>query len=134
MLDKELAFVALRLPDSNYVFQRRDEESPNSPNMLGFFGGGVEREESPYAAAVRELREETSIDFEDPEIKRVVSFPKLTSERPVHVFILRIITANFEVKEGTGAETYDLNEVVKRDDITDGVRIGCIYLRGRIKD
>ena len=41
--------------------QIRSKDAPIMPGVVGFFGGGIEENESPYDAAVRESFEELSI-------------------------------------------------------------------------
>ena len=126
----DIAVVALRLPDGRFVFQRRDNKAPSSPKMLTFFGGAVENNEEPTKAAARELREETSLEFKDSGLKKVVSFPRAALNGfGVHLYLLDINSFNFEVYEGEGAEVYGLEEALIKQDITDGSRIACVYLK-----
>lgn len=125
-----IATVALRLPDGRFVFQRRDGKAPTSPNMLTFFGGAVDNNEEPYEAALRELREETSLEFKNSDIKKILSFPRAAlSGYNVHLHLLDIGSLDFEVYEGKGSEAHDLEDAITRPDISDGTRIACVYLK-----
>lgn len=47
------------------LLQERDEHAPVDPNKWSLVGGGVEPDETPAAAARRELAEETGIECDD---------------------------------------------------------------------
>ncbi len=47
------------------LMQERDEYAPVEPNKWSLVGGGVEPDETPAAAAHRELAEETGISCDD---------------------------------------------------------------------
>lgn len=116
----KLAIVLLRLPDGSYVFQRRDPDAPSSPNALAFFGGHIEGRESPEVAIRRELAEETSIDVSKLKFECLGKKhfePDHLPRRVVIYFRADIGTADFEVREGQGAEVYTLAEALARDDI-----------------
>src|ERR1700729_3957987 len=53
--------------DTYYFFlQMRDSTATNNPNRLGLFGGGLEGEESPEEAIIREIKEELNFDLKNP--------------------------------------------------------------------
>lgn len=57
--------IALVDPRGWVLLQERDEHAPVEPNKWCLVGGGVEDEESPEAAAYRELKEETGVVCDD---------------------------------------------------------------------
>lgn len=121
---KDLAIICLTLPDGRLIFQRRTDDAPTSPGMLGFFGGHLEEGEDPYAAAQRELAEETSIK-ESAELVLWGKFTTISPEgnpRKVYVYKLAVDTADFDIFEGAGIETYQLDEVLARDDVAPNLR------------
>lgn len=72
--------------DGYYFFlQLRDEGAPTHPGCLGFFGGGIEGEETPLEAVMRETKEELAIDV-TPFFFKTYSAPERTS----HVFLFEV--------------------------------------------
>lgn len=55
-------FVVTR-PDGKVLVQKRCALAPKNPNMYCFPGGGIEGDEDPFAAVVREAYEETGYLF-----------------------------------------------------------------------
>ncbi len=57
--------IVLRDKLGRILLQLRDEKAPRHPNCWGFFGGGIEKGETPKEALKREAKEELRIDIED---------------------------------------------------------------------
>lgn len=45
--------------------QKRDKDAKRLPDYFGFFGGGIEEDESPESALKREIKEELGIEITD---------------------------------------------------------------------
>lgn len=122
----ELAVIYLELPDGRLVLQRRTQDAPTAPGLLGFFGGHVEAGEDPLTAVKREVAEETSLNPEDLGIEpfgnqvlqKDGDYPK---ERHTFYFKGYIKNTDFEVYEGDRAEVFTLEEALQND-LTAGVR------------
>ena len=123
----DVALTALFIDDETVVMQERDEHAPTSPNMFAFFGGAMELGESPEVAAARELREETTLVFEDNELRHMIDYPRPENNGTMHLFMLKISDDNFSVKEGRGKVVRRLVDV-PLDTTADGSRLGAIYL------
>lgn len=48
--------------------QHRTSDAPTSPSHWGFFGGGIEKKETPRRAVIREAHEELEIKLENPRL------------------------------------------------------------------
>jgi 8-oxo-dGTP pyrophosphatase MutT (NUDIX family) len=116
---RHISAILLTLPDGRIVFQRRDNNTPISPGLLGFFGGHVEKDESHDEAMIRELTEETSLDIHSLKWGFVQDFILKPRDEEVsfHLYWAEIPHAEFGVYEGDGAEVYSREQALKRTDL-----------------
>ena len=120
----EIAGILLKLPDGRLVMQRRDGGAPTSPNMLSLFGGHIEPGELSDDAIKREVQEETSLGVASLNINYVFDCIAPNPQNPatvgvkVYIYCADIESADFEVYEGSGAEVYKLEELLRRTDIS----------------
>ena len=81
------AAAILKHDDGRYYFQKRDITAPKNPGSLTFFGGRIERNESPCEAVRRELNEELGLDVELDLIDEIQLNEKLfSSSGKVYLF------------------------------------------------
>jgi len=123
----ELATALLILPDGRLVFQRRDLGIAIAPGMLALFGGHVESGETAEQAIYRELAEEISLDTATLTVElmcdyRIRHLERGNEEYHYNLYRTNVPHADFEVYEGSGAEVYTAEEVLRRDDITQSTR------------
>lgn len=131
-----VAAVALVLPDKRLVLQRRDRNTMDAPGKLSLFGGRIHVGENPHDAAVRELREETSLTVNRTDIHPI---GKLTLPASIsagarnitfHVYSMKITDPDFEVHEGMGAEIYSIRSLLSRKDVSSST----MYTVNKIKE
>lgn len=120
---KQVVVALLKLPTGEYVFQRRTNDAPVNAGLIGFFGGHVEGGETFDEAVRRELKEETSLELEKLTISYVESFivDREGEQVEYHLYEAPIESANFNVYEGVAAESYNLDELLQRHDLTSSV-------------
>ena len=126
---KKLALIQLKLEKTDkYIFQRRDGNAPTSPHLLGFFGGQMEPGELADEAAVRELKEETSLDVGSLALEHIVNsvlpsgLHNKTESIELHLFSATVPDVNFAVYEGVGSEAYSREDVLSRTDLAPTAR------------
>jgi 8-oxo-dGTP pyrophosphatase MutT (NUDIX family) len=116
----------LLLPDGKVVLQRRDSKSSASANLLATFGGGAKDGESPLEVVGRELNEETSLDVDALNFEYMFDVewihPKNNRKVIDSIFKVKIQSVNFKVFEGAGVESYSLDNLAKRDDLSLGMK------------
>lgn len=94
--------IILKRWDGKILFQLRDND-PNikNPNCWGLFGGGIEKNETPIDAAIRELNEELGIKANKGQLKFWMTFYSLRKKR--YIFNLKLDNdIKLRLKEGTG--------------------------------
>lgn len=66
------AALGIITQDGKYLLQLRNHKNVSGGmNKIGFFGGMIEANETPVAAACRELREETSLDLYEQDFQMI---------------------------------------------------------------
>lgn len=92
----------------SYILQDRDDKPGiNDPGMAGLFGGYVDQADLGFdQAAVRELKEETNLEFVHEDIKLLTEINNfgggIIDPYILKVFLLKASSCDFEVYEGTG--------------------------------
>jgi len=64
---REVAILVLYDDEGRMLLQKRTMDAPTFPGVWGFFGGGIEKGESPLDALKRETYEELEYDVTCPE-------------------------------------------------------------------
>ena len=80
------AGVVIRYEDE-FLLMKRSLEVDNYPNIWSIPGGGVEDNEIPYQAAIRELFEETQIDSSELEFEDYLGTIDRKSKEAFHIFL-----------------------------------------------
>ncbi|MFT4250145.1 MAG: NUDIX domain-containing protein [Candidatus Woesearchaeota archaeon] len=70
--------ILLRNKD-RILFQKRDNNTKHNPNKWSFFGGGLNPQEIPLEAAIREFKEETGYQLQNPQLVYSWRRPKQTA-------------------------------------------------------
>lgn len=73
--------------DGMLILQLRDEFAPVCPNMIATFGGGIETNESPGEALVRELHEELGAIVIPSDVINIGTIEVRHSEENILVFM-----------------------------------------------
>jgi 8-oxo-dGTP diphosphatase len=103
----------------------RDGNTPYSPNMWAFFGGGSEGTETPRECFRRELKEETGLDIDDATLRPLCDYfyERLQTHRHVFSALSDVDPATLKLGEGAGMawipiarlSEYPLTEPTKND-------------------
>lgn len=113
---REIAVIALYDNEGRILLQDRQGIS-KAGEQWGFFGGSIEKGETPESALIREIQEELGFKLKRFELltKYKVIFPYNKSYNKIWLFIgpldnkLQIITQ----KEGRGMKLFTTNEAQK---------------------
>lgn len=101
-----------------FVFlQRRSDDAPRNPNILGGFGGGLEGEENNEEALMREMMEE--LEYIP---KKFYLLGVFETDHSISNYYVEEVGEDFEknikVHEGKRGEWHKATEVITRDDIS----------------
>jgi 8-oxo-dGTP diphosphatase len=111
--------------DGKIVLQQRDQDAKTFPGFLATFGGGIEDNETPTQALVRELKEELGADVKESEVipLGVITESQTNFCELVHVFFWHdkrgTITGCYE---GTARYYSHPNEAMAHPKIMDDVK------------
>lgn len=96
--------IIIKNSEGKLLLQHRDNNAPTDKNKWGMWGGGKEENETPSETAVRELKEELTIDIEESQLsffkKYIITFDNLI-QKEVTVFCLQD-EGNFKYKQCEG--------------------------------
>jgi len=115
MNTRKAAGVIFRDKEGRILLQHRTEDAPTYPNHWGFFGGHIDKGETPEEAARREIKEEL-----DLELKDLILFKKYNLSTDYGARELSIFTALLSVpveqlrqqqKEGQGLGLFSFEEL-----------------------
>ncbi|MDO8590268.1 MAG: NUDIX domain-containing protein [bacterium] len=87
MAVRNISVLALYNKDKEILLQHRDEDAKRLPNYWGFFGGGIEKGETPEAALEREIFEELEYKVSKPVRVLVQKFNWKEDENIKYVFV-----------------------------------------------
>jgi len=106
------ALLESRKEPEKYIFQKRDSDSAFKPDMIGFFGGGVEASDiNLKATLVRELQEELEFTVPDKKYNTFV----VNSDTPKYCLLVTHINEvnedAFIVHEGSAIKPRSFSEI-----------------------
>lgn len=97
---RNVSVIILYNKDKEILLQHRSETATRNPGFWGFFGGGIEKGETPVEAVVRETFEELGYKLKNP---KNVMIQKPTNARTMYVFMEEYdISQKLELNEGQG--------------------------------
>ncbi len=109
----------LKTKDGKFLFQERDGDTKIYPNMVGLFGGAVEKGETGLDAIKRELKEELNLDLNDCQINFIGNTSSLQKGKLHSVFYVTGIEKKFlELNEGKSILEFTLENFLKNKNIT----------------
>ena len=111
---KEVANIILYDSDKKVLLQHRTLDTVILPGYWAFFGGSIEKGESPKEAAIREAYEELNFNAKNPRL--IIRFKiKLLGKGIIdNVFIeLCKDKSSLKLNEGQGWGWYDIKETKK---------------------
>lgn len=108
--------------DFEFFLQRRSKDARKNPDMLGVFGGGLEENETPEQALVREIREELNYTPANP-----IYFSKYEHATNIIYLFIEEVSHNFDssvtVCEGQYGAFFSAAQLRRLPDLTRTARV-----------
>ena len=108
MQESHKSILVARNGKGEFLIQDR---AGHKPPAWGFFGGGIDEDETPIQALVRETKEELDIDLVDSDVIELGISETQWGDLLVvrHLFLYQTDQEEFTVLEGAGAHWLHLN-------------------------
>ena len=101
-MSRAVSAIALYKTTGELLLQHRTSDAPRFPEYWMFFGGEIEKGETPEQAVKREAVEELGYELTHPELVKVEHFFHAGSAYTVHVFIEQYDGRTLTLYEGQG--------------------------------
>ena len=104
MIKRNYAVIILVDGQGRVLLQKRDNYKEKYANYWAFFGGGIEKSETPEQALKRELKEELNYNLEEVKLFKVIDYKTDDKEGKGYYFIADFEgkIENLSLKEGAG--------------------------------
>jgi 8-oxo-dGTP diphosphatase len=106
------AALILLVKGKRMLMQHRSSDATRSPNLWGFFGGGIDEGETPLQGVIRECKEELGYNLQKPKQIHV-------DVNPVGDFYVYVEkydeTKQLVLGEGQAMKWYSLSEIKDLD-------------------
>jgi 8-oxo-dGTP pyrophosphatase MutT (NUDIX family) len=90
--------------DGKYLLMRRSDKKKYAPGLIHPFGGKADKNENPYKAAVREIKEEVGISIRNLKLEAVILELQHEEKLPVNWLIFYF------------SADYDSGEIIKTEE------------------
>lgn len=110
------SLLLLQNSEGRFLLQLRTDDAPTFPNTWGFFGGGIEEDEEPIDAVIREAKEELGYECTAPKLlcsvhPDAIDYPLFGGKR--HYFIENLDTSqSLQLAEGKSMGWFTLDEML----------------------
>lgn len=119
-------YVGIIIENNNgeFLFQLRDN-NPNikNKNKWSLFGGGVDNEESPLNAAIRELKEELGIKISKTQLKKILTITIDKQKNHIYKISLNKRTSELRLNEGSKMAYFKREDFLKQNNIVENLRL-----------
>ncbi len=113
--------------DGKMLFQLRDNNPKiKNRNCWSLFGGGINKNEIPIEAAIRELKEEVGVNIKKEQLYLWVIFPCFRKKSFLFKLKLDKNIKDMKLKEGSSMGYFTISEILKKKNLVKSLRLFLI--------
>lgn len=113
---KKVALLLIKIKNKFLFFKRSEFETTN-PNKYGMLGGGIEKNETPKQAIIREVKEEANVDLKNFKFFKKYIYNKTTELNIFYTEKFPINEIKLDKKEHTSFELFSLKEILNNEEM-----------------
>lgn len=123
----DYAGILIERNDGKMLFQLRDN-NPNirNCNCWSLFGGGINKNETPIEAAIRELKEELGINIKREQLYLWATFPSFKKKNYLFKLKLNKNIKDLKLKEGSSMGYFTILDMLKKKNLVKSLRLFLI--------
>ena len=110
MAVRDVSVFILHTSSGHMLLQHRTDDAFRLPGYWGFFGGGIEKGESPTEALKREIREELSYQVQDPKFLLAQKVRDGDNDNTKYVFVEQYQDQPLQLGEGQAMGWFSADE------------------------
>lgn len=112
---RDVAVILLYDEEKKVLFQHRSDDAVRLPGYWAFFGGGIEKGETPQEAVKRETMEELNYELINPQLVMVQDFKGRDHAGKKYVFTEEYdVSKKIKLREGKDMAWLTFDEFLKR--------------------
>jgi len=123
----DYAGILIENNDGKMLFQLRDNNPKiKNRNCWSLFGGGINKNETPTEAAIRELKEELGIDIKKEQLYLWTVFHGFKKKNFLFKLKLNKNIKDMKLKEGSSMGYFTILEILKKRNLVKSLRLFLI--------
>ena len=116
--------VLIEREDGRMLFQLRDnDQSIKNSNCWSLFGGGINKNEKPIEAAMRELKEELGLIIKKEQLRLWMVFPVFKKKNYIFKLQLNKDTKPLRLMEGSSIGYFTILEILRKKNVVRSLRL-----------
>ena len=120
----DYAGILIEREDGKMLFQLRDNKiNIKNRDCWSLFGGGINNNEKPIEAAIRELKEELGIKVKKEQLKLWMAFPGFRKKNYLFKLQLYKDIRDLHLMEGSSMGYFTITEILRKKNLVGSLRL-----------